>query len=81
MIGARRQVDRRVIVVGGLRMIHVLMGKSMRLGKLRRVQDRLLGAAQHGHGKQSCNQDMLDDAAHPPTKARYSGFVKTTAAG
>lgn len=40
MIGIGRQVDRRVIVMRGLGVIHLLMGKGVRLGELRRVQDR-----------------------------------------
>jgi hypothetical protein len=89
LIGSGGHVGRRVIVMGGPGMIpgmiqipgmiHVLMGEGMRLGELRRVQDRHLGAAQHGHGKQSGNDDILDDVAHASTKDRRPGYVKTTA--
>ena len=40
VIGIGRQVDRRVIVMRGLGVIHLLMGEGVRLGELRRVQDR-----------------------------------------
>ncbi len=38
--GIGRQVDRRVMVMGGLGVIHLLMGEGVRLGELRRVQNR-----------------------------------------
>ncbi|KAB2942909.1 MAG: hypothetical protein K8F92_14370 [Hyphomicrobium sp.] len=72
----RRNVVRMSVMAGCRRIMHMRVNKGMRFGKLRRVQDRQLAAAEHCHGKQRRNHDLLDDPAHMHTKPAYLTFVK-----
>lgn len=72
----RRNVVRVGVMGGSRQIMHMRVSKGMRFGKLRRVQDRQLAAAEHRHGEQRRNQDMLYDPAHMHTKPAYLTFVK-----
>lgn len=92
-VGARRLVQ-GIVVIGvearnvqlrwagvmniAARRIHLLMRKGVRVGEVRRVQDRDLAAAEHGNGEQGGNHDLFDDPAHAPTKSMSSAPVKAS---
>jgi hypothetical protein len=72
----------RVGVIGEcVGVVHVGVRESVRLGELRRVQDRQLGTAEHRNGKQRRNHDLLHDPFHGASKAGARRRVKSSSAG
>ena len=59
-----RQIRRHVVVVARRSVVHMLVRQGMRVGELRRVQNRHLTAAEHRHGEQSCDHYLFDDLTH-----------------
>ena len=61
------------VVCEGISVVRVLMYESVRLGELRRMQDRQLGTAEHRHGEQRRNHDLLHDLLHGAQQSRAAG--------
>ncbi|WP_424955723.1 hypothetical protein [Hyphomicrobium sp. 1Nfss2.1] len=51
--------------------------ERVRLGKLRRVQDRQLSPAQHGDGEQYDDQELSHDPVHVLSRPASAPFVKS----
>lgn len=59
-----------LLVRGREGVVHVLMHEGVRLGELRRVQNRQLAAAEHGYGEQYGDQELFDDPFHGRKQTR-----------
>ena len=61
------------VIREGTSVVHVLMYERVRLGELRRMQDRQLGTAEHRYGEQRRNHDLLHDLLHGAQQSRAAG--------
>lgn len=57
--------------------VQMLVHERVRLGKLRRVQDRQLSATQHGDGEQNDDQQLFHNPVHALSRPALAPFVKS----